>query len=97
MLGGAKEKSDVSFAQHGRVVVRITGSHRKEVQRFERRYCMLLWVLHSHEVVHDAATPVDLQLIAEERRKAKLSHKWQSELIEGVRQNNDLAALPQPG
>src|SRR5687767_13085315 len=97
MIGRPKEKSRVGFVQHRGIVVRITGSHRKEVERFERSYRMLLWVLHSHVVVHNAATSVDFKLIAEESREAQLSHKWLCELIERVRQNNDLITLPQPG
>src|SRR6185437_982402 len=96
MIRRPKEKPGVGFAQHRGVVVRITGGHRKEVQRFERSYPMLLWVLHPHVVVHNAATPVDFQLIAEESRKAQLSHKRLGELIERVRQNNHLITLPQP-
>ena len=47
-------------------------------------------------VVHDAAARINVQLITEERRKAQLSHKWLSELIKCVGQNNKLTLLPKP-
>ena len=84
MIRWPEEKPGVGFVQHRSVVVRITGSHRKEVQRFERSDRMLLGVKHPHVLVHDATIPVDFQLITEESRKAQLSHQRLNELIERI-------------
>ncbi len=97
MVRRAEEKAGVGFAQHCGVVVGVACRHGEKIERLEGGDGMFLLVLHPHMVGQDPARGIDLQLIAEEGGKSELAHERQGELIEGIGQNNHLAAFTEPG
>ena len=87
----------MGLSKHGGVVVGIAGGQNVKVQGFQCRHRVFLLILHPHVVAHDAAGFIDLQLIAEERRKSQLAHQRMGELIERIGQDNRLTSFAEPG
>ena len=90
-----EQDAAVGFAEHGRVVVGITGSDDLEVQFLEALDRFAFLVRHAQVVIDQHAFGVVFQRMAEQRRPAQLTHQRMGEFVESVRQDDDLVILAQ--
>ena len=86
----------VRFAEHGGVVVGVAGGDDAVVEGVQRFHRGALGVFLPQDVVGDAAVVVHRQAVAQQGRRAELAHQRAGELIEGVREDDQLEMLAGP-
>ncbi len=92
----AEEDPAIGLAEHGGVVVGVSGGNDVEVQLAKRSNGASFAVVDPQPVIGDAAPGVDLERVAEQTRVAELPHERSCELIEGIREDDHLSVAAQP-
>ena len=88
-LWSMEQETGVGLGQHRRVVVRITGCDDPVVQTVQGLDGASLLVWHPQPVVDDSVVGDD-QAMADQGRETELPHQRLTELLERVRQQQDL-------
>ena len=96
VLGRVEQNAGFGLAQHGGVVVGITGGNHPVVQQLESPHRLALGVALAQQVVGDLAVVGHFQLVAQQRWIAQFLHQRHGEFVEGVRQDHHLETLAQP-
>ncbi len=89
ILRGMDEETDIGFEQHSGVVVGITGGDDVIIQLFQGGDGFPFLVGDAQLVIYDAVV-FDDELVTEERRPIKVAQERGGELLEGIRENDDL-------
>ena len=91
-----EQNARIGFRQHGGVIVRVASGNGTVINGLQRADRLTLRVSLAQLVVDHSAAFIGDQTVAEQCRKAQLAHQRLRELIESIRQNDDLKALTQP-
>ena len=89
------EEPGVGRREHSGVVVRVAGGDHAEVQRLQRLHRGTLLLGHAKPPAPHEAGLVDVEPVAQQRRTAERAHQRIGELVERVRQDEDLIARAQ--
>lgn len=87
------EETDIRFQQHRCVVVGIAGGDDVVVERLERSHGLLLLVGNAELIARDAVVLHD-EPVAEQRGPVEGFHQGLCELLERVREDDDLGDAP---
>lgn len=92
---GVEKNTGVGFAQHGGIVVGITGGDHLEIKLFQPDDGLTLLIRHAQMVIDQHAGAVSFEGMAEQGGPAQLTHQRMGKFVEGVGKNEQLVALAQ--
>src|SRR5579884_1493394 len=87
--GSMKQKPNICLAEHRGVVEGITGGDDVIIEKLQGRNRLLFLVRLAQAIIDDAVV-LDFEFVAKERGPIELLHQRLGELLEGVREDDDL-------
>src|SRR5712692_2149072 len=96
VLGRAEKDAGIGGLEHAGVVVGVAGRDHVEVESFEGQHRGQFLIGQAQVIVDDPPVRRDRQSVAEERGVVELLHHGRGELLEGVGEDDHLAARTQP-